>query len=98
MPAKSAINMSFRVDKNLKKEADTLFKNLGMNTSVAINMFLTQCVREQQIPFKASMSNPKPSKELLEALQEGEDIINGKIKTKGYHNIRKMFEDILNED
>ena len=42
----NAINMSFRVDKNLKKQADELFKNLGMNTSVAINMFLTQCVRE----------------------------------------------------
>ena len=39
------INMSFRVDKNLKKQADDLFKKLGMNTSVALNMFLTQCVR-----------------------------------------------------
>ncbi len=37
----NAMNMSFRVDKNLKKQADELFKNLGMNTSVAINMFLT---------------------------------------------------------
>ena len=43
--------MSFRVDKNLKTQADELFKNLGMNTSVALNMFLTQCVREQSIPF-----------------------------------------------
>ena len=37
----NAINMSFRVDKDLKKQADELFKNLGMNTSVALNMFLT---------------------------------------------------------
>ena len=29
----NAINMSFRVDKNLKKQADELFKNLGMNTN-----------------------------------------------------------------
>ena len=48
-------NMSFRVDKNLKEQADILFKNLGMNTSVALNMFLTQCVREQGIPFIPSM-------------------------------------------
>lgn len=47
----NAINMSFRVDKKLKEQADDLFKNLGMNTSVALNMFLTQCVREQIIPF-----------------------------------------------
>ena len=46
-----SINMSFRVDKKLKKQADALFKNLGMNTSVALNIFLTQCVREQSLPF-----------------------------------------------
>ena len=38
----------------------------------------------------------KPSKELLDALQEGEDIINGKIKVKGYHNVKEMLEDIIN--
>ena len=37
----NAVNMSFRVDRNLKQQADELFKNLGMNTSVALNMFLT---------------------------------------------------------
>lgn len=32
----NVINMSFRVDRDLKKQADELFKNLGMNTSVAL--------------------------------------------------------------
>ena len=93
----NAVNMSFRVDKNLKEEADKLFRNLGMNTSVALNMFLTQSVREQRLPFQASMNNLEPTKELLDALQEGEDILNGKIKAKGYHNVKEMFEDIINE-
>ena len=44
--------LSFRVDRSLKKEADSLFKSLGMNTSVALNIFLTQSVREQGIPFQ----------------------------------------------
>ena len=48
--------------------------------------------------YHFEVSNPKPSKELLEALQEGEDILNGKIQATGYHNVRKMFEDIINED
>lgn len=47
----NAINMSFRVDKNLKKEADKLFKSLGMNTSVDLNMFISQSVRKQSIHF-----------------------------------------------
>lgn len=43
--------MSFRVNKDLKNSADALFRSLGMNTSVALNIFLIQCVKEQGIPF-----------------------------------------------
>ena len=66
--------MSFRVDKNLKKQADELFKNLGMNTSVALNMFLTQSVREQNIPFIPSME--VPNARLISAMEEVESIEN----------------------
>ena len=91
----NAINMSFRVDKNLKAQADELFKNLGMNTSVALNMFLTQSVREQALPFTPNMISPEPSNKLKEALQELDDIEKGKIKVKGYHNINTFIDDML---
>lgn len=91
----NAINMSFRVDKNLKAQADELFKNLGMNTSVALNMFLTQSVREQALPFTPNMISPEPSNELKEALQELDDIEKRKIKVKGYHNINTFIDDML---
>ena len=87
----NAINMSFRVDKNLKQQADTLFKKLGINTSTALNMFLTQSVREQSIPFVPTMN--VPNKRLLKALQEVEDIESGKVKAKRY----KTFEDALKD-
>ena len=60
-----------------------------MNTSVALNMFLTQSVREQSIPFIPSMevSNAR----LISAMEEVEAIEAGKIKTKKY----KSFEDAL---
>ena len=77
-----AINMSFRVDKKLKKQADELFKNLGMNTSVALNMFLTQSVREQSIPFIPSIE--VPNARLISAMEEVEAIESGKIKAKKY--------------
>ena len=44
-------NMTIRIDKDLKKSVDILFKNLGTNTSSAINMFLRQCDREQGLVF-----------------------------------------------
>ena len=87
-----AINMSFRVDKKLKKQADELFKNLGMNTSVALNMFLTQSVREQSIPFIPSME--VPNARLISAMEEVEAIESGKIKAKKYKTFEDALEDI----
>lgn len=83
---------SFRLDKELKEDADELFKSLGMNTSVALNMFLTQCVREQSIPFKPSMN--VPNERLLNAIKEVEDIESGRIKPKKYKTFEEALEDI----
>ncbi|MCI5677579.1 MAG: type II toxin-antitoxin system RelB/DinJ family antitoxin [Candidatus Faecisoma sp.] len=88
----NAINMSFRVDKDLKKQADELFKNLGMNTSVALNMFLTQSVREQSIPFIPSME--VPNSRLIKAIEEVEAIESGKVPAKKYKNFEDALEDI----
>lgn len=55
-------NLNVRVDSTLNQESDMLFKNLGLNMSAAINMFLTKCVKTSSIPFK--IEEPKPSKEL----------------------------------
>ena len=88
----NAINMSFRVDKNLKKQADELFKKLGMNTSVALNMFLSQSVREQSIPFIPSIE--VPNARLISAMEEVEAIENGKIEEKKYKTFEETLEGI----
>ena len=90
----TAINVN--VDKETKEEATKILKGLGLNMSTAINMFLTQVVKKDGIPFE--IRNPKPSKEMRRALKEAQDIIDGKVETKGYHDVHQMFEDILNED
>ncbi len=88
----NTINMSFRVDKSLKKQADELFKKLGMNTSVALNMFLTQSVREQSIPFVPSLE--VPNARLISAMEEVEKIENGTIKAKKYKSFKEAIEDL----
>ncbi len=52
------VNVTFRVDDELKKQANALFAELGMNLSTAFNIFLRQSMREQQIPFKVSKNVP----------------------------------------
>ena len=89
----STINVN--VPSDIKEKANQLFETLGLNMSTAINMFLRKSIDEWAIPFDVSAK--KPNKELLEALQEGDDILKGKIESKGYHDIDKMFDDILND-
>lgn len=88
----NAVNMSFRVDKTLKNEADKLFKSLGLNTSVALNMFLAQSVRKQSIPFISTMNTP--NKRLLKALEEAEKIESSEIPAKRYDTFEEVIEDI----
>ena len=56
---------TINIDDNTKKEAQELLKDMGMNLSTAVNVFLKQLVKEQRIPFE--IGNPRPSQELLEA-------------------------------
>lgn len=51
-------NGSFRIDSDLKAQADALFLQLGMNMTTAFNIFLRQSVREGCIPFKITLNTP----------------------------------------
>ena len=88
-------NLNVRVDSTLKAESDILFKNLGLNMSTAINMFLTKCVKTSSIPFR--IEEPKPSKELKKALKEVEYMMKHPEKYKTYNDIDELFEDLDND-
>ena len=45
-------NLTIRIDEDIKRDAENLFNRIGMNMSVAINMFFRQALREQAIPFE----------------------------------------------
>lgn len=49
------INVTIRMDKDLKKEADDLFRQLGMSFTTAVTVFAQQAVREKRIPFDISL-------------------------------------------
>ena len=47
-------NVSIRINVHLKKQAEELFSDLGLNMTTAMTMFLRQAVRNQGIPFEIS--------------------------------------------
>lgn len=44
--------IQIRVDDDLKKKSDSLFRDLGTDTTTAIRMFLTQAVANNGFPFE----------------------------------------------
>jgi len=45
-------NLNIRIDENLKKQAEVLFSDLGLNMSSAITVFLKSAVDYNGIPFE----------------------------------------------
>jgi len=65
------------MDRELKEQAESLFSELGMNMTTALNIFVRQSVRQGKIPFEIALS--KPSAETLAAFREIEDMRAGRI-------------------
>ena len=72
--------INIRVNDEVKKEAEIIFKSLGLNMSVAMNLFLKKCINENGIPFDLKL----PNNETIEALEETNKIL------------KKIVEIILN--
>lgn len=85
-------NLTIRIDSNLKKEADNLFKELGINISSAITLFLKQSVREKALPFDVAVKEEKPSREMKKLLKEIKNIEEG--KSKLYDNLDELWKDL----
>jgi len=81
-----------RVDGELKKECDLIFKELGITMSTAMNMFLRKVVSVQGIPFDLKMNTPnKETQDVLDAVLRGEGL------SGPYESVDAMMEDILRD-
>ena len=47
---------SVRMESDVKNEQDKICAQLGLNTSVAINIFARTVIREKRIPFEISLA------------------------------------------
>jgi len=74
--------INIRIDEKLKKEASKTLASIGMDTSSAIKMFLTQVVTDKGLPFRPTRT-PKAireewDREVAEALKSGKSFTNAK--------------------
>lgn len=75
------VSTSIKIDARTKKEAQELFKDLGMNLTTAINIFLKQAIRERGLPFYVGQAKYK--EEVYQAMR---DVEQGKNLSKSYRS------------
>ena len=88
-----------RVDDELKVKSDKLFKDLGMDTTTAIRIFLTQALAVNGFPFEIKRVRVNPydamsEDELLERLEKSRDSADKGIykdAEKVSQNIREKY-------
>lgn len=66
-----SVNVNIRMDEDLKKQAEQLFSDFGMNMTTAVNVFVKAVVRERKIPFEISASDDFYNDYNLEWLKKG---------------------------
>jgi len=81
--------INFRVDEELKKKAEVILAEMGLNMSSALNIFLQQMVNKRALPFAVEAADPfysKTNQELLES------------RLANYKNDEKMERELIEVD
>ncbi len=69
--------VSFRIDKDVKRRAETVLDDMGLSMSAAITVFLKKIGREHRIPFEItadpfySESNMRYLDSVISEIEEG---------------------------
>ena len=86
MPKTDVIHM--RVSPELKSEADSILAKLGMSTTDAINIFLSQVILRGGLPFEVRL--PSPNEATRTAMNDAENDNN----LRRFHSPDAMFKEL----
>ena len=89
--AKVSTNVS--IDADIKKQAQELFAELGMDLSTAIHIFIRQSLRQRSIPFEITAD--VPNEETKRAI---ENVRNGIGLSRGFQSVSELMEDLYADD
>ena len=84
----SKTSMSIRLDSEVKKQAQQVFSNLGMDMTTAINIFLRQAIQYQGLPFDVRLDE---SRKLVEVLA---DLDQNRNMSQSFVSVSDLMEDL----
>ena len=86
----------FNLDDNVKSQADTLFKAMGIGLNDAIKLFINQSINSNGLPFQPHLEKPyTPNAETLKAFQE---IENGDFDAISLDDFKKDINALINQN
>lgn len=91
----ATIPTQIRIDADVKSQANSLFKELGIDMSGAVNMFLRQCILRGGLPF--SVEIPKYNETTLKAMAEAKRLSKDP-DVKGYASMEELKKALLSDD
>ena len=84
-------NFNFRADREVKKQSEALFGQLGVNLTTALNVFLRQAIRVGGFPFDVRLE--QPNAETVEAIKESEKLLQDP-SAKRYADVEDAIRDL----
>ncbi len=85
------INMTLRLDPELKAQATALFKELGLDVSTATGLFFRQALRVHGLPFEVKIN--EPNAETYAAMEEAERMLADP-NAKRFSSVEELFEEL----
>ena len=86
-------SMNIRMDSGIKRDAQQLFAELGMDMTTAVNIFLRQAPRQRGLPFEVKLD--VPNWDTLEALEEIRQMKKNPQLGKTYTDVDVMMKELL---
>lgn len=86
-------NLTVKLDETTKQEFKAFCENVGLNPSIAINMFIRYVVNNQKLPFSVSI----PNKETIDALEEVR-LLKQNPNKKIYNSFSEILSELENEE
>ncbi len=89
----SKTSMTIRLDSSIKKEAQAIYSELGIDMTTAINVFLRQSIRSKGFPFVVNLEMPnKTTLKAMEQTQRGEDMHGP------FNSVEELMESLNTDD
>ena len=88
----SKVSTNISLDPELKAQGIALYKDLGMDLSTAISIFLKQSLRVNGLPF--SLTRDIPNQDTIDALNEYEEMKKHPENYKKYSSFKEALKDI----